>query len=47
MFAALDAFEDFQGAVRSDGEFVYALKLVHDAQQFADDLHRRTRTPRG
>ena len=47
MLAAFDALQDFQRAVGGDCEFVHALELVHDAEAFADHLHRRARAARG
>ena len=47
MLAAFDALQNFQRTVGVDLQFVHALKLVHDAEAFADHLHRRARAARG
>ena len=47
MFAAFDAFENFERAVRVDLEFVDALELIGDAEPLADDLEGDARAARG
>ena len=47
MLAAFDALQNFQRTVGVHRELIHALKLVRDAEAFADDLHRCPRAARG
>ena len=45
MLAAFDALENLERTVRTDGEFVHALKLFRDPEQFAAYTDHLLRNP--